>query len=153
MIEDILAEITPPSSVQSVTEEIVVPAFSDIRLDGESCPKDIFAVQSRKSWDKSMEARCDFQYHLRMTRRASTNFITIWQSEKAEEVRQKVRRCPKNCWMVGTASPVMHKYIKHPLRWALKNKWRSMRGLPPCLDKTWCDVGQDPCQGDLKMRH
>ena len=55
-----------------------------------------------------------------------------------------VRRCPKNCWMVGTASPVMHKYIKHPLRWALKNKLRSMRGLKPCLDKTWYDVGQDP---------
>ncbi|MFA6780504.1 MAG: radical SAM protein, partial [Paludibacteraceae bacterium] len=36
--------------------------------------------------------------------------------------------------------------------WALQNKIRSMRGLKPCLDKTWCDVGQDPCQGDLREK-
>lgn len=41
--------------------------------------KDIFSSKERKAWDKSLEARCDFQYHLRLTRRASTNFITIWQ--------------------------------------------------------------------------
>ncbi len=77
-------------------------------------------------------------------------FMDIWTSEQANKVREKVRRCPKNCWMVGTASPVMHKYIKYPLTWALKNKLRSIRGLDPCLDKTWYDVGQDPAQGDLR---
>ena len=79
MIDDILSEIQPPPSVQSVTEGITLPDFPDIQLQPESGTKDIFAVQSRKSWDKSLEARCDFQYHLRLTRRASTNFITIWQ--------------------------------------------------------------------------
>ena len=54
--------------------------------------------------------------------------------------------------MVGTASPVMHKYIKHPLKWALKNKLRSLRGLKPCLDKTWYDVGQDPQQGVMPKK-
>lgn len=78
------------------------------------------------------------------------DFMTIWTSEQARKVREKVRRCPKNCWMVGTASPVMHKYIKHPLKWAVKNKLRSLRGLKPCLDKTWYNVGQDPSQGDLR---
>lgn len=77
------------------------------------------------------------------------DFMTIWTSERAQKVRERVRTCPKNCWMVGTASPVMHKYIKYPLQWALTNKWRSMRGLPACLDMKWCDVGQDPRQGDL----
>ncbi len=81
------------------------------------------------------------------------DFMQIWRSEKAALVREKVRRCPKNCWMVGTASPVMHKYIKYPLLWALKNKWRSMRGKAACLDKTWCDVGQDPCQGELRVKN
>ncbi len=80
------------------------------------------------------------------------DFMTIWNSEQAAKVREKVRRCPKNCWMVGTASPVMHKYIKHPAKWALTNKLRSMRGLKPCLDKTWYDVGQDPSQGDLREK-
>lgn len=76
-------------------------------------------------------------------------FMDIWQSERAERVREKVRRCPKNCWMVGTASPVMHKYITHPLKWSLKNKLRSLMGKEACLDKKWCDVGQDPRQGNL----
>lgn len=77
-------------------------------------------------------------------------FMTIWQSERAQEVRAKVRTCPKNCWMVGTASPVMHKYIKYPALWALRNKWRSLRGLPACINPQWHDVGQDPTQGDLR---
>ena len=77
------------------------------------------------------------------------DFETIWNSDRAEAVRAKVRRCPKNCWMVGTASPVMHKYIRYPMKWALKNKIRSMLGKPACLDKKWCDVGQDPCQGNM----
>ena len=80
------------------------------------------------------------------------DFMEIWQSARAEEVRAMVRKGPKNCWMVGTASPVMHKYVKYPLKWALRNKLRSMRGKPACLDKKWCDVGQDPAQGDLKQR-
>lgn len=84
--------------------------------------------------------------------RTTPDFKQIWESEQAECVRAKVRKCPKNCWMVGTASPVMHKYIKYPLRWALKNKLRSLQGKPVCLDKTWCDVGQDPCQGDLREK-
>ena len=77
-------------------------------------------------------------------------FMEIWQSEKAESVRAKVRKCPKNCWMVGTASPVMHKYIKYPARWALSNKWRVLLGKPACIEAHWHDVGQDPCQGDLR---
>ena len=41
--------------------------------------KDLFEVQKRKSWDKSTEARCDFSYRLRLTRRSDVNFISIWQ--------------------------------------------------------------------------
>jgi len=77
------------------------------------------------------------------------DFMTIWQSPEAQEVRSKVRCCAKNCWMVGTASPVMKKYIQHPLRWVVRNKCRSLMGRPACIDKKWCDVGQDPRQGDL----
>lgn len=78
------------------------------------------------------------------------SFSEIWESEQAELVRSKVRCCPKNCWMVGTASPVMKKYIRHPLLWVAKNKWRSLNGKPACLDKKWYDVGQDPRQGNLR---
>ncbi len=76
-------------------------------------------------------------------------FDEIWNSPQAEKIRAKVRTCPKNCWMVGTASPVMKKYIRHPLKWVLKNKLRVITGRPVCIDKKYCDVGQDPRQGTL----
>lgn len=52
-----------------------------IETEDEAKPqvKDLFAVQQRKSWDKSQEARCDFNYKLRLTRRSNVNFISIWQ--------------------------------------------------------------------------
>ena len=80
MLDEVLGEIQSPPDICSVTDGIAIPSMPDICLDVQ--PKeqaDIFKVEQRKSWDKSEEARCDFSYKLRLTRRASTNFITIWQ--------------------------------------------------------------------------
>lgn len=80
------------------------------------------------------------------------NFEDLWYSEQAEKVRSLVRTCPKNCWMVGTAAPVMKKYIRHPIKWVAKNKIKSMLGKPICIDEIpYYDVGQDPRQGDLRI--
>ena len=80
MLEEILQEIQLPQSVSSVTDGISLPSMPDLSFDvSVKEQKDIFALEQRKSWDKSVEARCDFTYKLRLTRRASTNFITIWQ--------------------------------------------------------------------------
>ncbi len=62
--------------------------------------------------------------------RSGKSFEEIWNSPEAEEVRRHVRNCSKNCWMVGTASPVMKKYITKPARWVAANKLRSMLGKP-----------------------
>ena len=53
----------------------------DINIDalGASPKKDIFALEHRKAWDNSVEARCDFTYRLRLTRRSNVNFVSIWQ--------------------------------------------------------------------------
>ncbi len=49
----------------------------------------------------------------------------LWNSPEAESVRAKVRCCDRNCWMIGSVSPAMHKYIQVPLFWVLKHKfWR-----------------------------
>ncbi|MCB1702977.1 MAG: hypothetical protein KDI14_19365, partial [Halioglobus sp.] len=78
-------------------------------------------------------------------------FADLWLSPAAREVRQLVSTCPKNCWMVGTAAPVMKKYIRHPLQWVAKNKIKSLLGKPVCIkDIPHYDVGQDPLQGDLR---
>lgn len=86
--------------------------------------------------------------------RETPNFKDIWEGEKAHHVREMVRKCPKNCWMVGTAAPVMKKkvYIKHPALWIMKNKLRSLKGQPACINKQWYNVGQDPMQGDLREK-
>ena len=61
-------------------------------------------------------------------------FDEIWYSERAQRVREKVRHCPKNCWMVGTASPVMKKHILAPLKWVVANKLRLMAGKPLSIE-------------------
>lgn len=80
-----------------------------------------------------------------------SSFEELWFSDQAQKVRDQVRNCPKNCWMVGTAAPVMKKYIKHPAMWVAKNKLKSLLGRPICVDEIpKYDVGQDPQQGDLR---
>lgn len=79
-----------------------------------------------------------------------TNFEDLWFSEQAVKVRNLVKVCPKNCWMVGTAAPVMKKYIKHPSLWVAKNKIKSLLGKEICIeDMPYYNVGQNPLQGDL----
>jgi Fe-coproporphyrin III synthase len=79
------------------------------------------------------------------------SFDEVWFSPQAEKVRGLVKTCPKNCWMVGTAAPVMKKYIKHPTAWVVKNKIKSMLGKPICIDNVpHFNVGQDPLQGNLR---
>ena len=46
----------------------------------------------------------------------------LWNSPQAESVRKKVRCCDRNCWMIGSVSPAMHKYIWVPALWVLKHK-------------------------------
>ncbi len=47
----------------------------------------------------------------------------LWNSAEAEAVRKKVRCCDRNCWMIGSVSPAMHKYIHKPILWVVKHKF------------------------------
>ena len=47
----------------------------------------------------------------------------LWNSPQADEVRKKVRCCNRNCWMIGSVSPAMKKYIWKPLFWVIKHKF------------------------------
>jgi radical SAM protein with 4Fe4S-binding SPASM domain len=88
--------------------------------------------------------------------REARSFEEIWYGPAAEEVRRLVATCPKNCWMVGTAAPVMKKYLKRGVGvWVAKAKLRSLAGRPTCRDAAllpFFDVGQSPLQGDLAER-
>lgn len=47
----------------------------------------------------------------------------LWESEQAERVRNTVRHCDRDCWMIGSVSPAMHKYIWKPAFWVIKHKF------------------------------
>ncbi len=70
---EVLRDISfPNADLDSLDVSVSAP-------QGQAQQKDLFAVQKRKSWNKSLEARCDFSYRLRLTRRSNINFISIWQ--------------------------------------------------------------------------
>ena len=52
----------------------------------------------------------------------SSSWKELWNSEQAENVRKVVRHCDRNCWMIGSVSPAMHKYIWKPIWWVVKHK-------------------------------
>jgi len=47
----------------------------------------------------------------------------IWNSSQANQVRQMVKNCQRQCWMIGSAVPAMRENLKVPLLWVLKNKF------------------------------
>jgi hypothetical protein len=47
----------------------------------------------------------------------------LWNSDQAEKVRNKVRQCDRNCWMIGSVSPAIHKYIRGPAFWVFHHKF------------------------------
>lgn len=59
----------------------------------------------------------------------------LWSSPEAEAVRKKVRCCDRNCWMIGSVSPAMHKYIWVPAAWVIWHKFKALfiKSLTPCM--------------------
>jgi radical SAM protein with 4Fe4S-binding SPASM domain len=79
-----------------------------------------------------------------------SNFDELWNSQQSKKVREMVRVCPKNCWMVGTAAPVIKKYIWKTGPWVVKKKIASLFGKRLCIEKIpYFPVGQDSRQGNL----
>lgn len=50
------------------------------------------------------------------------SFDDLWHSPQAVAVREQVARCPRNCWMVGSARPAMRSHPWIPLGWIARNK-------------------------------
>ena len=59
------------------------------------------------------------------------SWAQIWHSPEAESVRCQVRCCDRNCWMIGSVSPAMRKYIWKPLLWVLWHKGKALFTLKP----------------------
>lgn len=124
MIDEILSQLQMPSGIKAVTDDIALSSMPDLSLDAAvKEQRDIFAIEQRKSWDKSIEARCDFTYKLRLTRRASTNFITIWQKsvfgKTLTEIKSDDAMIP---FFVESLTPVIRECIGYNIHdglWAI----------------------------------
>lgn len=56
--------------------------------------RDIFAVNARKSWDKSTEARCNFAWRPRVTKRADVWFLSLWQKSVTGRTLSEIKSDP-----------------------------------------------------------
>lgn len=66
------------------------PALGDL-----SCNvRDIFAVEKRKAWDKSTEARCNFDFRPRITPRAGLWFLSLWQKSLMGRTLTEIKSDP-----------------------------------------------------------
>ncbi len=80
-----MPEERTPIPMDDILSEICVPELGSALADFHApeitatSSKDLFAAQKHKSWDKSVEARCDFKRHVRITPRASVYFFSLWQ--------------------------------------------------------------------------
>lgn len=79
-----------------------IDPFGDVMPCNGTKEKEVMGNLNRQSWDE------------------------LWNSEEAEEVRTKVRCCDRSCWMIGSVSPAMHKYIWVPGIWVAWHKIKSL---------------------------
>lgn len=62
----------------------------------------------------------------------------LWNSDRAEDVRKKVKCCSRNCWMIGSVSPAMHRYIWRPGIWVVWHKFKSLyKRKPYSMYENW----------------
>ena len=76
-----------------------IDPYGDVMPCNGTKEKEVMGNLNRQSWDE------------------------LWHSAEAEAVRAKVRCCDRGCWMIGSVSPAMHKYIWVPALWVVKHKF------------------------------
>ena len=84
-----------------------IDPYGDVMPCNGTKEKEVMGNLNRQSWDE------------------------LWNSPEAETVRGRVRACSRNCWMIGSASPAMHKYIWKPAWWVLIHKMKSLFSKHP----------------------
>ena len=75
---------------------------------------------------------------------------------RAEEVRNAVKHCKRNCWMIGSAAPAIWQHPVKPIAWVLKNKIKSIMGrdIELCLSRERAGTyAFHDLQSDLETHH
>jgi radical SAM protein with 4Fe4S-binding SPASM domain len=70
-------------------------------------------------------------WHESMGNLHGQEFDALWNSERAVRIRSMVRSCPKNCWMIGTVSPVLRESPWRAARWVAGAQLKRALGRHP----------------------
>ena len=106
---DLLSDVSPASGLD-ISD---VPYYEPQR--------DIFAERQRKGWDSTVEARCDFERKVRMTRRSGLFFISLWQKSLYGRTLTEIKDDDK---MIGYFADNMSKLIVDVLgEWLPEGGW------------------------------
>ena len=70
-MSDLLAEVQVPDMAGALASLSEAPKQKEV--------KDLFGIKKHESWSKDLEARCDFEQKIRLTRRAGVWFFSVWQ--------------------------------------------------------------------------
>lgn len=84
-----------------------IDPYGDVMPCNGTKDKEVMGNLNRQSWDE------------------------LWGSPEAEAVRARVRHCDRNCWMIGSVSPAMHKYILKPACWVAAHKLKALFSRHP----------------------
>lgn len=49
-------------------------------------------------------------------------FDQIWTSDQTRGIREMVRECGQQCWMIGSVAPAMKRDLRTPMAWVVKSK-------------------------------
>lgn len=95
-----------------------IDPYGDVMPCNGTKDKEVMGNLNRQSWDE------------------------LWSSPEAEAVRKKVRCCDRDCWMIGSVSPAMHKYMPKVLPWVVWHKLKSMLGMKYSMyeNQICCDL-------------
>lgn len=108
LLDGILSDAPRRAELSSILE--------DAQANTAPKAKDLFAVQQRKSWDKSTEARCDFAYKLRLTHRSNVNFVSIWQKSVLGRTLTDIKADPSMVtFFAESICPVIREMIGYSL--------------------------------------
>lgn len=89
-----LAGCPTGSSVADILRDVRLPELSAAPGDFVSPVRDIFTKENRKGWDKSTEARCDFEFRPRISHRAGIWFLSLWQKSLKGRTLTEIKTDP-----------------------------------------------------------
>lgn len=82
------------SAISSILSDYRIADGATALATPSASPRDIFAVTPRKSWDKSAEARCNFEFRPRLTPRAGLWFLSLWQKSIMGRTLSEIKSDP-----------------------------------------------------------